>query len=101
MTKDKGQTMQSQDSFTQVTFHYINGETESFDIPVTPEAFSEQLADFLSQPWLILHLFDQTVIILTSQIVKVEVAPQIPQLQGEGVLSDCQRVTALSRGAKV
>ncbi|MEQ9358586.1 hypothetical protein [Coleofasciculus chthonoplastes] len=93
--------MQSQDSFTQITFHYINGETESFDIPVTPEAFSEQLVDFLSQPWLILHLFDQTVIILTSQVVKVEVTPQLTQLEGDGVFFDCQRVTALSRGAKV
>jgi len=91
--------MQSQDNFTQITLHYINGEMESFDIPMTPEAFSEQLADFLSQPWLTLHLFDQTVLILTAQIVKVEVTPQLPQLEGEGVLSDCQRVTALSRGA--
>lgn len=91
--------MQSQDSFTQITLHYINGETESFDIPMTPEAFSEQLAELLSQPWLTLHLFDQTVLILTAQIVKVEVTPQLPQLEGEGVLSDCQRVTALSRGA--
>ncbi|MEQ8964045.1 MAG: hypothetical protein RLP02_40115 [Coleofasciculus sp. C2-GNP5-27] len=101
MTNDKGRTMQSQDSFTQITLHYINGETESFDIPVTPEAFSEQLADFLSQPWLTLHLFDQTVLILTAQIVKVEVTPQLTQLEGDGVFADCQRVTALSRGAKV
>ncbi|MEQ9481228.1 hypothetical protein [Coleofasciculus sp. F4-SAH-05] len=93
--------MQSQDSFTQITFHYINGETESFDIPVTPEAFGEQLANFLSQPLLTLHLFDQTVTILTAQIVKIEITPQLFQLEGDGVFFDCQRVTALSRAAKL
>lgn len=93
--------MQTQDTFTEVTFHYINGETESFDIPVTPEAFGEQLPDLLSQPCLTLHLFDQTVLVFTAQVLKVEVKPPIPQYQGPGVFPDAQRVTALTRSAKV
>lgn len=93
--------MENQDSFTEITFHYINGETESFDIPITPEAFAQQLPDFLSQPWLALHLIDRTVFVFTAQVLKVEVNPPITEIQGLGVFSDAQRVTALSRGVKV
>ena len=93
--------MESQDSFTEITFHYVNGETESFDLPITPEAFAEQLPDLLNQPWVALHLLDQTVVVFMAQVLKVEVKPPIPEVQGLGVFSDAQRVTALSRGVKV
>jgi len=92
--------MISQDSFTEVTFHYVNGETESFDISITPEAFQEQLPGFLSQPWLTMHLFDRTILICTAQVMKVEVKPPITDIQGQGVFSEVQRVTALTHGAK-
>ncbi|MBE9129396.1 MULTISPECIES: hypothetical protein [unclassified Coleofasciculus] len=93
--------MPSPDSFTEVTFHYINGETESFEFPVTPEAFQEQLPVLLSQPCWTLNLFDQTVLIFTAQVIKVEVKPPLTELQGQGIFTDAQRVTALTRGAKV
>lgn len=93
--------MQSVDSFTQVTFHYQNGETESFDIPITPEAFQQQLQGLLNQPWLVLHLFDSTVFIRTAQVMKVEVKPPMLEIQGDGVFTDAQRVTPLTHGAKV
>jgi len=93
--------MQSVDSFTQVTFHYQNGETESFDLPITPEAFQLQLQGLLNQPWLVLHLFDSTVVIRTAQVMKVEVKPPMLEIQGDGVFTDVQRVTPLTHGAKV
>ena len=93
--------MQSVDSFTQVTFHYQNGETESFDIPITPEAFQQQLQGLLNQPWLTLHLFDSTIVIRTAQVMKVEVKPPMPEIQGDGVFTDAQRVTPLTHGAKL
>jgi hypothetical protein len=93
--------MQSVDSFTQVTFHYQNGETESFDIPITPDAFQMQMEGLLNQPWLILHLFDSTVFIRTARVMKVEVKPPMPEIQGDGVFADVQRVTPLTHGAKV
>lgn len=93
--------MQSVDTFTQVTFHYQNGETESFDIPITPQAFQQQLQVLLNQPWLTLQLFDSTVFICTAQVVKVEVKPPVSEIQGDGVFSDVQRVTPLTHGAKV
>ncbi len=92
--------MQTQDSFTEVTFHYVNGETESFEIPLTPEAFQQQLPDLLNQPWLTMHLFDKTVLICTAQIMKIEVKPPLTEIQGQGVFPDTQRVTALTHGAK-
>lgn len=93
--------MQSQNSFTEVTFHYVSGEIESFDIPITLEAFQQQLQYLYSQGWLTLHLFDRTVLIYAAQIVKVEVKPPLLEIQGEGVFTDVQRVTALTHGAKV
>ena len=92
--------MQSENSFTEVTLHYVNGKTESFDIPVSPEAFQQQLQVLLDQPWLTLHLIDSTVLISTAQILKVEVKPPILEIQGHGVFHDVQRVTALTHGAK-
>ncbi len=93
--------MPSEDNFIEVTFHYVSGESESFDIPVTPEAFEEELQSLLDRPWLTLHLFDRTVLIGTARIMKVEVKPPMPEIQGPGVFSDVQRVTALTHGAKV
>jgi hypothetical protein len=92
--------MQSQDGFTEVTFYYVSGSTESYEIPVSPEAFQQQLQTVLNQPWLTLHLFDRTVLICTAQVTKVEVKPPILAIQGEGVFPDAQRVTALTHGAK-
>lgn len=92
--------MQSEDSFIEVTFHYQNGETEAFDIPVTPEVIQEELQGLLDQPWLTLHLFDRTVLIRTAQVMKVEVKPPLTEIQGPGVFPDAQLVTALTHGAK-
>ncbi len=92
--------MPSEDSFIEVTFHYISGESESFDIPVTPEAFQQELQGLLDRPWLTLHLFDRTVLICTARVMKVEVKPPILGIQGQGVFPDVQRVTALTHGAK-
>ena len=93
--------MPSVENFTQVTFHYINGETESFDLPVSPETFQQQLQSLLKQPWLTLHLFDSTVLICTERVMKLEVKPPLTEIQGEGVFADAQRVTPLTHGARV
>ncbi|HEY9608050.1 hypothetical protein [Allocoleopsis sp.] len=93
--------MQNEETFTQVTFHYQSGETESFDIPVTPEALQLQLQGLLNQPWLTLHLFDSTVIIRTAKVVKIQVKPPLPEIQGDGIFTDAQRVTPLTHGAKL
>ncbi len=92
--------MPTEDTFIEVAFHYMNGQTESFDIPISAEAFQQQLQDLLSQPWLTLHLFDRTVLICTAHVIKVEVKPPLFEIQGQGVFFDAQRVTPLTHGAK-
>ncbi|MBD1920848.1 hypothetical protein H6F77_07080 [Microcoleus sp. FACHB-831] len=86
-----------QEGTTEITFHYDNGNAESFNLPLPAEELQPQIQLLLERPWLILHLFDQTVFICTARVVKVEVKPPMPQLYGVGVFADCERVTALTR----
>ena len=89
--------MYSQSNDTQVTFHYENGHSDAFSIPLPPEEFQQQIQLLLDRPWITLHLFDETVFICTSKLTKVEIKPAVPQLKGVGVFANCERVTALSR----
>lgn len=96
--------MQSQvDHYTQLTFHYLNGHTESFVVPDALEDETRQdlrieVRHILQKDWWILNLLEQTVMINISNVVKVEVKPSLTQLQGEGIFSNAERVTALNRG---
>ena len=87
----------AQENNTQVTFYYIEGQTETFSVPMSPEEFQQQFPSLLQKRWLILHLLDQTVCIAAERLIKIEIKPPITQLQGAAVLSDCQRITALQR----
>ncbi len=96
--------MHTKESLTQLTFHYMNGQTESFNIQladdsVTPLELKQEIRHLLDKKWWILHLPDQTVCINIANVMKVEVKPSLPEIQGEGVFSDARRVTALSRSA--
>lgn len=87
-----------QQELTQVTFYYDNGQSEGFNIPVSPQEFQQQIQLLLERPWLTFHLFDQTVFVCTARIVKVEIKPALPQIVGIGVFPNTQKVTALTRG---
>jgi len=96
--------MNSQDSLTQLTFYYTNGQTESCNILNRTNdsvmiQLQHEIQHLLEKPWLILHLPEQTVCIKTANVLKVEVKPTLPEIQGEGVFSDARRVTALARTA--
>ncbi|MEZ2228862.1 MULTISPECIES: hypothetical protein [unclassified Microcoleus] len=84
---------------TQVTFYYVEGQAETFTISMPARDFQEEVMNLLSQPWLTFHLNDQTVFICTSRVVKVEIKPAIPELQGQGIFPNSQRVTTMQRGA--
>ncbi|MEO8892251.1 MAG: hypothetical protein ABI417_12065 [Coleofasciculaceae cyanobacterium] len=92
--------MQTEDNLTQVTFYYLNGQSEAFDLSLTPEDFAAQLPGLLNQSWLTLHLFDRTILICTAKIMKVEVKPDNPQILGEAAFLEAQRVTALTHSVK-
>ncbi|MGF1493268.1 MAG: hypothetical protein ACFBSC_12600 [Microcoleaceae cyanobacterium] len=99
MPKGSFATMQSNENSTQLTFHYENGQVEMLSIPRSAANLEQQLPEMLSQPWLIFHLFDQTVSICMAKVVKVEIKPAIPQLEGAGVFPEVQKIHALQRGA--
>jgi hypothetical protein len=91
--------MQSELDVTEVTFYYDNGHSEAFNLPQPPQVTQEQLQPMLAQSWLTFHLFDQTVVINTAKITKIEIKPAIPDYAGEGVFANSERVTALQRGS--
>lgn len=91
--------MINQDYGTEVVFHYDNGQSDAFIIPLAPEEFKEQIQLLLERPWLTFHLFDQTVFVSMARVVKVEVKPSLTEIVGIGVFHNSQRVTAMSRGA--
>ena len=92
--------MHSQDNSTQVNFLFRDGHSESFKLPISAQEFQQQLEGLLAKPWLTFHLRDQTVVISTSQIMKVEIKPPLTQLQGEGIFPNSERVTALTKGSR-
>lgn len=88
------------ESGTQVTFYYLNGEAESFQITISSAEFYQQLLMCDRLNWLGLHLIDQTVVVSLDKVVKIEVEPPCPELEVEGTLPDSNRITALQRGAR-
>jgi hypothetical protein len=87
---------------TQITFHYLNGQTESFNLleaieDQTQQGLQLEVRHLLQRDWWILNLPEQTVMINIANVTKVEVKPTLTQLQGEGIFSDVERVTALNR----
>ncbi len=98
MARGSFATMQAQSS-TEVTFYYENGQSDSFKVPVPGPQFQEQLPQLLAQPWITFHLVDSTVIVCTTKIIKVELTPPIPEMQGQGVVNNAEKVTTMQRGA--
>ncbi|WP_293333483.1 hypothetical protein [Microcoleus sp. CAWBG58] len=94
-----GKVTQDKENTTQVTFHYVEGHTETFTVPMPAQEFQEEVLNLLNQPWLTFHLVDQTVFICTARLVKVEVKPAIPELQGQGIFSNSLRVSTMQRAA--
>ena len=98
--------LSSQDSLTQITCHFINGQSESFnvvqrgDASTTPQDLQQKIMRILDKPWCVLHLPEHTICIKTANILKLEVKPATREIQGEGVFSDARRVTALARSAQ-
>lgn len=83
----------------QVTFYYDYGHSESFAIQSDAVTFGQQFNQLLAQPFLTFHLNDQTVVICMSRVIKVEVKPALPELQGEGIFTNAQRITTMQRAA--
>lgn len=88
---------------TQLTFHYMNGQTESFSVqaPIeddgTQATLQLEVRNILRKDWWIVHLPEQTIFINVDNVVKVEVKPPMPDIRGEDVFASAERVTAINR----
>lgn len=94
--------MSSQAGLTQLTFHFVNGQTDSFNVlqladeSMTELEFQQQMRHLLDETWWVLHLPEQTVCIKMANVIKVEVKPCLPELQGAAVFPDVRRITSLT-----
>ncbi|KGF73921.1 hypothetical protein DO97_06135 [Neosynechococcus sphagnicola sy1] len=95
--------MYNSESFTQLTFHYVNGEKEAFQVYLPEDAteadlnVQEQVQRFLDQRWWIFHLPDETVCIQAETVLKVDIRPAVLAYRDGMVFPDAQRVSALNR----
>jgi hypothetical protein len=96
--------MYSQDgTHTQLTFHYTDGQTESFNVyaPIetdgTQQTTQLEIRHLFRKDWWIVQLPEQTVFINVDRVIKVEMKPPVLGLLGEDVFANAERVTALTR----
>jgi hypothetical protein len=98
--------MHSQDeigNIWEITFHYINGETEAFQVynlfklGTTATEVRQEIRHFINQEWWTIKTIDETIFIKSANILRFEVKPPLESIEGEGVISEAERVTALSR----
>ena len=75
-----------------MTFHFINGNSRTFDIssPVeqesTPQDTRQLIRRFLKEDWWVVQTLEQTIFINSANVLTVEVNPPMPSLEGEGFL---------------
>lgn len=96
MTRGSFATMKIQSDVTEVTFYFESGHSESYKLPLSPQEFQQKFQEMLSLPWLTFNLIDQTVVICTNKLIKIEIKPGLAELQGENIYS-AERVTSLQR----
>lgn len=88
---------------TQITFHYMNGHSESFNLhaPIendgTDATLQLEVRHILKKDWWIINLPEQTVFVNIDNVVKIEVKPAIADLRGEDVFTNAERVTTMTR----
>ena len=87
----------------QVTFYYLNGQSEIFVVPFLSEAEETsqdsrmEFRHLLQKAWWVMQLEERTVMINMANVAKVEVTPPLPQQLGEGIFPNAERITALNR----
>jgi len=96
--------MEAQEKLVHLVFYYVNGQTETFTVPgllssmtsVPHQDLQQAVRQFLKDDWWILHLPEHTVCIHVANVIKFEIKSPMVRFEGEGVLANVQRVTALS-----
>jgi hypothetical protein len=95
--------MNTSETFTQITFHFINGQSETYNVyaPIeddgTRQTTQLEVRHLFKKDWWIVNLPEHTAFINMDNVIKVEMKPSMPQLQGEDVFSNAERVSALNK----
>jgi len=76
-----------------ITFHFINGQSRTFNIFTSRDEQERTLADsrqvirrFLKEDWWVVQTPERTLYINSSNVLAVEMNPPMPSLEGEGIL---------------
>ncbi|MDR9402020.1 MAG: hypothetical protein RI580_01130 [Halothece sp. Uz-M2-17] len=91
----------------QLTFHYNNGEKESFLVTESAEESNpypelrQGIQQRLNQQWCPLHTGEETVYVNMNNVDTVTVKPSLGDNQEEIAFHEAQRITALTRSSKV
>ena len=96
----RGSFAKASQNITEVTLYYADGQEETFKLPLATQQFQAQLGKMLQRPWLVFQLMDQTIIVSSANVVKMDIKPPLPPLQGDGIFPNCERITSLQRGAR-
>lgn len=90
----------------QITFYYTNGERESFNIynliqsDTTSQDIRQEIRRFTKEDWWTVTTQDETIFINSKNVFKIEIKPPLPSVETEGILTDAERVTALTKGGR-
>lgn len=85
--------MPAQGSY-QIVIHYINGQTEAFNIrepidaAIVEQEVQQEVRRFLDKDWWLFHLADGTMCINKANVLKIELKPAILQVHSDGIFSN-------------
>ena len=88
-----------------LTFHYSNSTNEVFQIsaaefPPNIQDMGQWLRYLMDCPYWVFQTGEQTTVVRMEHVVKVDVMPPLPTVQGPDTFSQAMRVTALTRGSR-
>jgi hypothetical protein len=75
-----------------MTFHFVDGQSRTFNIASRDEGDTTRtdsrqvIRRFLKENWWVIQTPERTVFINAANVLAVEVDPQLPTLEGEGIL---------------
>lgn len=92
--------MESQEFVARLTFFYTDGQQESYVIVESAANLADlqqRIRDRLQAPWCVLQLAEETTMVNTTNVLKVEINPALEELQETDLFPNAQRETALTR----
>ena len=88
-----------------LTFHYSNGthdilQVSTAELPENIQDMGQWLRYLMERPYWFFHVGDQTTVVRMEHVVKIDISPPLPTVQGPDTFNQAMRVTALTRGSR-